>query len=318
MLQGVINPSLKIGVTGSEGLIGTALCARLRSEGHNVTGFDHARPRGTVDYGDILDATALRQFADGCDGIVHLAGVSRVVWGERDPELCMRTNSEGTRTVLDSALRAAAPPFVLIASSREVYGELLTLPATEDAPLRPINVYGRSKAQAEEHALAARARGLATAVLRFSNVYGSINDHADRVVPAFARASSEGSVLRIDGADHTFDFTHVDDVVRGISAVIALLVRGVLDLPPIHLVTGRATTLADLAELAIAAGGGRAQARLSQARHYDVSRFVGDFARAKARLGWVAERSLEEGICTLVSGFRDRARITNPTAGLDR
>jgi UDP-glucose 4-epimerase len=39
----------------------------------------------------------------------------------------------------------------------------------------------------------------------------ALADHHDRVVPAFVRAAVSGQPLRVEGADHTFDFTHVDD-----------------------------------------------------------------------------------------------------------
>ena len=71
-------------------------------------------------------------------------------------------------------MRAAAAmpirPWVLLASSREVYGEPGQLPVREDTPMRPVNVYGRSKAAAERVALAWRRSGVDTAVVRMANV----------------------------------------------------------------------------------------------------------------------------------------------------
>ena len=52
--------------------------------------------------------------------------------------------------------------------------------------------------------------------IRLSNVYGSVDDHEDRVVPAFARAAAFGDELRVQGEENTFDFTYIDDVARGI------------------------------------------------------------------------------------------------------
>lgn len=295
---------LRIGVTGSEGLIGQVLCERLGRGGQMVRRLDKRLPTWSEGHGDIRDAACVDQFVAGCDGIVHLAAVSRVVWGQRDPVLCEVTNVGGTKNVLAAALRAPHKPFVIFASSREIYGEPDSLPVTEDAPMRPINIYGRSKAAAEELVRGARAEGLRTAVLRLSNVYGSTCDHADRVVPAFARAASLGEDLRLDGTEHTFDFTHVDDTALGIHKVLDLLARGERSLPPIHLLTGRPTTLGALAELAIAAGGGRSRARIAPSRDYDVARFVGNPDRAATLLGWKAERTIEDGVRELVQAFR--------------
>ena len=141
----------RILITGSEGLVGSALRAALEARGTEVAGLD---VRGAGDEeGDVRDAERIRQAAAGCCGIVHLAAVSRVVWGERDPENCWAVNVGGLRNVLAAAAtvraKSSGRPWVVFASSREVYGQPDRLPATEDTPLRPINVYGRSKVEGE-------------------------------------------------------------------------------------------------------------------------------------------------------------------------
>jgi nucleoside-diphosphate-sugar epimerase len=297
-----------IGITGSEGLIGSVLQSALEGHGYSIARLDVRLPLHHHGRGDICDLAAVQRFAAGCSGIIHLAGVSRVVWGEREPERCTQTNVGGTANVVRAAAEARTRPWVLFASSREVYGEPAALPVTEDAPLRPVNVYGESKLAAERAVLDARASGLVTGVVRLSNVYGSTQDHPDRVVPAFARAAALGGELRVDGADHLFDFTHVDDAVRGIAAMVMLLEAGERALPPIHLLTGRGTTLRELARLAIAAGGHRARAVFAPPRRYDVARFVGDPARARALLEWRAFRGIEEGIRDLVAAFAGERR----------
>ena len=210
----------RILITGSEGLVGSALRMALEARGAHVTGLDLRGSEG--EEGDVRDAGRVRDAADGCHGIVHLAAVSRVVWGEREPETCREVNVGGLRNVIAAASAGRAEssrrPWVVFASSREVYGQPGRLPVTEDAPLRPINVYGRSKVEGERLVEAARDEGLRAAIVRLSNVYGSTRDHPDRVVPAFARGAVTGSALRVEGADHTFDFTHIDDTTRGISS----------------------------------------------------------------------------------------------------
>ncbi|MCE3249916.1 MAG: NAD(P)-dependent oxidoreductase [Geminicoccaceae bacterium] len=216
----------KILVTGSEGLVGTALAPELRTRGFAVAGLDLKLPADHPGRADVADGERVAQLMDGCCGIVHLAAVSRVVWAERDPERCWRTNVEATRSLLSSAQGSPARPWLLFASSREVYGEPARLPVAEDDALRPVNIYGRSKAEGESLVLAAREHGMTTAVVRFSNVYGSTDDHPDRVVPAFARGAVDGSDLRVDGSASTFDFAHLGDTVAGVLAVIDALERG--------------------------------------------------------------------------------------------
>jgi nucleoside-diphosphate-sugar epimerase len=296
----------RILITGSEGLVGRALGRALTEQGYAVVGIDL---RGTGPArGDVRDRGAVAAAMRACNGVVHLAAVSRVIWGERDPALCRATNIDGTRNVLDAAAsssRAAAPrPWVLFSSSREVYGQPASLPVAEDAPLAPMNIYGRCKLAGEELMLAARQRGLVTAIARLSNVYGDTRDHADRVIPAFARAAALGQPLRVEGSEHTFDFTHLDDTVRGLVAIIKLLDRGVRDLAPIHLLPGVPTTLGELAALAVELAATDAPIVEAPPRCFDVSRFYGDPRRARELLGWQARVPLRQGLGQLIRDFQ--------------
>ncbi|HEX8109596.1 MAG TPA: NAD-dependent epimerase/dehydratase family protein [Kofleriaceae bacterium] len=239
------------------------------------------------------------------DGVLHLAAVSRVLWGEREPERCWSTNVGGLGNILALAATAPARPWIIFASSREVYGQPDRLPVTEDWPVRPVNTYGRSKAAGEQLVAAARRDGVRACTIRLSNVFGSTEDHADRVVPAFARAAALGRELRVDGAGHTFDFTHVDDVARGIATLAELLAMNEVVPPPIHLVSGTPTTLGELASAAIRIAGAGSSVRHAPPREFDVARFVGSPARAKALLGWSPRISLEEGLARLIRAFRD-------------
>ena len=244
-----------------------------------------------------------RDAIDGCLGVVHLAAVSRVLWGEQDPEGCWNTNVDGLRNILETLDERKRPPWLLFASSREVYGQPRHLPATEDTPLRPVNVYGRSKVEGERLVEEARAGGLCAATVRLSNVYGSARDHADRVVPAFARAAVSGGAIRIDGAECTFDFTHIDDTVRGLVALVDRLENGHAP-PPIHLLTGIPTTLHDLAALAMTLAGGSTPLVETPPRSFDVARFYGDPIRARELLGWTPHVGLREGLERLVREIR--------------
>lgn len=290
-------------ITGSSGLVGRAMTPALTAVGYRVRGFDPAAT--TVDdRGDVRDAEALRAAVDGCDGVLHLGAVSRVVWGEREPERCQAINVEGTRNVLLAAAAAHTRPWVVVASSREVYGQAATLPVDEDAPRQPMNVYARSKVAAEQLAEAARRDGVRAAVVRLSNVYGSALDHRDRVVPAFARAAAHGATIRVDGAERLYDITHIEDVARGLMALVARLDEGV-DPPPIHFVSGVGTTLGELAALAAEVAGTTCEVHPAPPREYDVARFVGDPARARELLGWRATIPLREGLDRLIRTFRE-------------
>ena len=224
-------------------------------------------------------------------------------WGDAHPDLCWETNVVGTENVVRAAAASKRKPVLIVASSREVYGEPIALPVHEDTPVAPVNFYGRSKVACERAALKGREAGLNTAIVRFSNVYGSTADHTDRVVPAFARAASMGTTMQVCGRGLVFDFTHVEDSAIGTMMLLTALLAGERNLPPVHFVTGRATTLAQLATIANEAGGHRSAIVEAPVRSNDVMTFVGDPTRAEQLLGWRATVAIEDGVRQLVDDF---------------
>lgn len=293
----------KVLITGHEGLVGKYLKDQIEKAGFMVVGLD-TQAMNCEYAGDINEQVRLQKAMEGCIGIVHLAAVSRVVWGERDPDLCWKTNAEASMQLLELALTNEHKPWVILSSSREVYGEPDILPVIESSPLLPVNVYGRAKLEMEKASLKARGQGLQTAIVRLANVYGCTDDHVDRVLPAFCRAAVLGEELRVDGLDHTFDFTHITDTIDGLMRIISKLEAGEMNLPPIHLLPGKATTLKEAADFAIQAAGSGSTIKEAPSRTYDVARFVGDATRAEDILGWKAKVTPEQGIIQLVNDFK--------------
>ena len=283
----------KILITGSKGLIGNALQSQLKILGFNIAELDLRYSREHEKHGDIRDLERLEKLAEGCCGIVHLAAVSRVISGEKNPELCWDVNVNGTYSVLEAALKSSTKPWVIYASSREVYGQQDTLPVNESAPLLPLNIYAKSKVASEKHVLQYRDKGLQTAILRFSNVYGSVDDYVDRVIPAFCRAAAFDGTIRIDGSHNIFDFTYIDDVIVGILKVIEKLEAGNCDLPAIHFTTGKGTTLLEAATFAKKVSNFNINFQETPSRTFDVATFYGDPTLALEQLGWRATVMIE-------------------------
>lgn len=292
---------MKIAVTGSSGLIGRTLISQLIVAGHDVVAIDIKDPELPA---DISNPELLDALTGDCAGIIHLAAVSRVAEAEKYPQRTWERNVDGTTNVFASALKHQHKPWIIHASSREVYGTQPQIAITEDTAINPLNVYGRSKAACEYMAHCARDAGANVAILRFANVYGDVFDYPDRVIPAFTRAAASGSDLRIDDASTCMDFTHVNDVSKGIVAVTELLNAGETNLPPIHFATGQGTTLGTLARLAVNASPHQCEVNEVSARASSVGCFIGDPARAKEILGWQHQTTLESGIKTMVGAFK--------------
>ena len=255
-------------VTGSEGLLGRYVTQRLEAAALDVRRFDLRRDKME----DVRDPSALATALEGVTGVLHLAAVSRVIWAQHNPPLCNATNVIALRDLLRLCLERQAPPWLVFASSREVYGAQETLPVNEDAPLAPMNVYGRSKARGEYLVRLARKAGLVANTCRLSNVYGCCFDHSDRVAMAFASAAVNGGVMNVEGGTSTFDFTSVRDVADGISRLIEATASGER-MPPIHFVSGHGTTLHELAHLAAAMAVRPVRIEEAPPRDFDVKSF---------------------------------------------
>lgn len=146
-----------IGVTGADGFIGTHLIEQLKEGGYQHRSFQ----------GDLLDMDALETFAEGCDQVVHLAGVF-----SNDFDQLMNVNVKGTRNVVEACKKQDVERIVF-SSTGAVYGEPLKEGIShEEDPLLPNTLYGISKAYAEEYI---RFSDLPFVILRFPNVYGPGN-----------------------------------------------------------------------------------------------------------------------------------------------
>ena len=298
----------RILITGSEGLIGNALRIALDSKSSAVTGFDlHGLGH---ELGDVRDYQHVRSAVASSDGIIHLAAVSRVIWGENDPNACWETNVDGTANIVKAVGQMENKPWLIFASSREVYGNPEYLPVNEDAPLRPVNVYGSTKVEGERLVRAVQRKGVQVAIVRFSNVYGSADDHSDRVVPAFTRKALMGEPLRVDGVDCTFDFTYLNDAVQGLTSLTQVLSESKKsDLPPIHFVSGQATTLGELATLSVELTDSESPIEINSPREFDVSKFYGDSGRALNLLDWKPRVDIRQGLKYLIRDYRNKLGI---------
>ena len=311
--------SFRILISGSEGLVGSVLLCLFEARGPEVVGQDLLARN--AEEGDVRDAERVRTTVVSCDAIVHLAVVSRVVWAERDPETCWSTNVGGLHNVVGAAMDGIRHRWLVFASSREVYGQPEMLPVREDAPLHPVNVFGRSKVEGERIVRAARSDGLRATIVRLSKLYGSIGGHAGRVVPEFAQAAAREDALRVEGAhppsaSRTIGFPHNDDAARGSLVLIEFLVAGESAAPPIDLLMGQSPTLGKLAELAVRLAGARSAIELAQPRSFDVSHCYGNPALARELPHWTPRTGLHEGLGRMIEGFQVELGAQEDTGGM--
>ncbi len=208
---------MKCAVTGANGFLGSHLVDRLLAEGHQV----RALVRATADlrwlqgkpvelvHGDLQDLAAMGRAFDGAAVVYHVAG--RV--NARGAGPYFEVNAAGTRRALEACLQASPGMrrFVLVSSLSVMGPSADGAPIREDAPQRPINLYGRSKQAGEQEALRFADR-LPLCILRPGPIYGPRDTEALPLI----RLATRGLYPRVGLALRTCNFVHVEDVVQAL------------------------------------------------------------------------------------------------------
>ena len=284
-------------ITGGAGFIGSHLAAGIvRSGVAKVRILDNLR-RGNIErlpavgevdviIGDIRDDAndaALRTAIQDCDVVFHLAAQSNVIGAAQDSDYSISTNVLGTYRVLEAA-RAAGVRRVVFTSSREVYGDPVSLPVGEDAPLQPKNLYGASKCAGEAYCMAMRVYGLETVILRLANVYGP--GDRDRVIPIFIENALTGAPLVLYGGQQIVDFIWIGDIVDSLMRASF----GDYIHVPVNIGSGIGVTVHELASRVISDTGSSSELQVVAPRGIEVCGFVAGVDTARQLLA-IPERS---------------------------
>lgn len=242
-------------VTGGAGFIGSHIVERLQSKAR-VRILDNLRTGRRANLsglecefvlGSVTDAAAVRAAMQGVDYVFHLAAFISVAESMEKPAECTEINTLGTLHVLEAA-RQARVRKVVFSSSAAVYGERPENPKHEDMPPLPLSPYAVTKLDGELYAdIFRRHHGLATACLRYFNVYGPRQDPKGpyaAAVPAFIARALAGDELVIHGdGEQTRDFVFVRDIAAAnVFAAMTPDVAGVFNAG-----SGRSVTINQLA-----------------------------------------------------------------------
>lgn len=219
---------MRVMVTGHLGYIGTLLTQLLKSEGHEVVGYDAGLYRNcaisNVDpvpfvEKDIRDAEP--EDFEGVEAVVHLAGLSNDPLGAINPEMTFEINHKGSVRVAEMARRAGAQRFVF-ASSCSVYGQAGESLLTEESPYNPVTPYAESKLLAEGDIGALADDDFSPVFLRPATAYGvSPMIRFDLVLNnlvAWASATKQ-VYLKSDGLAWR-PLAHAEDIARAAVAAI--------------------------------------------------------------------------------------------------
>jgi UDP-glucose 4-epimerase len=199
-------------VTGAAGFIGSNLCDRLLSLGHEVTGFDNlssgqmrfleaARSSKSFRFvqGELLEFEALSAALQGAVAVFHLAANADVRFGTQHPRRDLEQNTIATWNVVE-ACRQNGIRRVAFSSTGSIYGEAKVIPTPEDCPF-PVqtSLYGASKLAAEGLLQAyAEGYGMQVFLFRFVSILGERYSHG-HVFDFYRQLLSNPKELRVLG-----------------------------------------------------------------------------------------------------------------------
>jgi len=322
-------------VTGASGFVGSAIAATLRAAGYRLRVLVrptsrrvNISPLDTICEGDLRDRSSLAAALKGVRFVFHAAADYRL--SARDPHDLARNNVEGTRLIMEEALRAGVERIVYtssVATLKLTDGVM----ATESCPLsesEAIGAYKRSKVTAER---------LVEAMVRRDALPAVIVNPSTPIGPRDVKPTPTGRVI-VEAAsgripiyvDTGLNLAHVDDVAAGhlaalrrgkigeryilggenvlfsdMLAVIAVIVGR--KAPTLHAPRALIYPLAYGAELLAKFGGGEPFITLDglrMARH----RMFFDDAKARRELGYVS-RPYREGLMDAIAWFRAHGHL---------
>ena len=303
-------------VTGGLGYLGSIACEHLLAAGYEVTALDSilyegdqrvyhlcAHPDFDFIKGDVRDESVMRRALRKADAVVHLAAIVGASACDRDPAQATSVNLDAVKLL--NRLRSPEQ-LVVFPNTNSGYGATSGAAlCTEDTPLEPISLYGRTKCEAERVLLDSPN----AVTFRLATVFGmSPRMRLDLLVNHFVRAAVKDGYLVLFEKDFKRNFVHVRDVA---DCFLHALANG-------REMAGRPYNLGlDSANLS--------KEQLALAVKEQVPNFYIHFAAigedpdkrnyvvSSARLrdaGFAARRSLEAGIRELIKGYRMDGRAT--------
>jgi nucleoside-diphosphate-sugar epimerase len=208
-------------ITGGAGYIGTTLIPLLLAREYRVTVYDSlmfnngdkllpyiTNPNFTFIAGDVRDADSVAKHIKGHDIVIHLAAlVGFPICREKGEEESHSVNVIGTQNVINAL---SEDQYLLFGSTGSNYGEVLDV-CTEETPLNPLSIYGRTKTDAEYLVL---ARDNSTA-FRFATAFGvSPRLRLDLLVNDLTFKSLTEGYAVIYESHFMRTFIHVRDIAR--------------------------------------------------------------------------------------------------------
>ncbi|MGA9632064.1 MAG: GDP-mannose 4,6-dehydratase, partial [Candidatus Acidiferrales bacterium] len=243
--------------------------------------------------------------------VFHLASISPVSYSYDHPNEVMDTNLTGTINLAESCLREV-PHFkhFLFASTSETFGNG-PVPKLEGTPQAPNSPYSVSKHAAEKYVMYMwDAYKFPMTVLRPFNTYGR-RDNTHFLVERMLVQMLRGDTVKLGDSTPERDLLYIDDHVESYMTCLAQPKASIGQ--DFNFGTGERVTVRALADKMRAVTGFRGEVLWDTIprRPLDIQVLYGDSAKARAKLGWQAKVSLDEGLRRTADFWRKKLGISS-------
>ncbi len=247
---------MKFGITGGAGFVGSNIAKLLIKQGHEVIIIDnlHTGKKENISTiydkikffnADIRDYKKIEEILNSVDGIFHEAALTIVQESFSKQKEYHDVNVVGTENILKIGKKFNIR--VVYASSSSVYGNVKSIPITEEFPCNPINPYGQTKLEDEFLAKKYSEDGLEVIGLRYFNIYGKgqTGTYAGVITKFIQKLEENKSPTIFGDGKQLRDFIFVEDVAEAnLAAMESSVKHGFFNIG-----TGITTSITDLANL---------------------------------------------------------------------
>jgi UDP-glucuronate decarboxylase len=311
--------SKKVFISGGAGFLGSFLSDHYLERGYEVDSADnlstgsnrniaHLKDKPNFNFHkiDIVNPLPQEILDTKYDIILNMASPASPPHYQRLAIETMQVGSQGTLNLLELARKSGARFFH--SSTSEVYGDPEVHPQPESYwgkvhSYGPRSMYDEAKRYAEALIYSYRKKyGVSTCVGRFFNTYGPRMDAKDgRVVSNFIVQALEDRPITIYGeGSQTRSFCYVDDLVKGIAALIDSDEEG-----PMNLGNPGEFTIKELAEIVIKKTKSKSKLTFLPLPGDDPTQRKPDISLAKKKLGWEPTITLEQGLDKAIEYFKE-------------
>lgn len=313
---------MKIIVTGGAGFLGSHLCDKLISLGHQVVCIDNLLTGNEENIKQLvnnpnfkfLNHDIVDYLSDDiqADQIYHLASPASP--NKNNPKSyiafpfeTMQVNTKGTFNLCEMSVKNGAK--FLFASTSEVYGDPLKHPQKEDyrgnvSATGPRAVYDESKRFGETIVSAyVRSKNLDGRIIRIFNTYGPRMADDGRVVIEFVKAALQNKPFPVFGdGKQTRSFCFVSDLVEGIILAMEKGERGEI----FNLGNPHEFTILELAEKVKKLTGSNSEIEFKDLPEDDPARRCPEITKAYEKLSWQPKVELEEGLKRFIDFLKNK------------